>query len=401
MPQQIGGKLGVNMPKLTVAQYADETVRPDTTIETGVAFRVRKTRSGVQRQWRYRFTINGRRDELNLTASGSYREHLATDLRLLAEYKDLVRQGINPKRKRESQYRSNSRRQRTFREVALEFLPNYQSQLSSSKQQKAILSELTRYAFPMIGDLPIQELRARDVAEVLRPIWHDHYAVARKVRDRISKTCTYAVAADYMIANPVDQRVLETLLGKTTYKTRSFKATCAEDAPVLFRNLLASDDIYDQAAAFMMVTWSRSKPLSEMRASEVRGDVWHCPKTKNGNPYNIPLSEAALMVLENVAHLQKDPNELVFPAKRATYFNENVLISRVRKYSPDKTDTAHGFRATLSTYIHNNCSYGEELIEVCMQHKIKTATQAAYNRGDWLERRRPIMNSISDWLLYE
>ena len=94
MPQQIGGKLGVHMPKLTVAQYADETVRPDTTIETGVAFRVRKTRSGVQRQWRYRFTINGRRDELNLIASGSYREHLATDLRLLAEYKDLVRQGF-------------------------------------------------------------------------------------------------------------------------------------------------------------------------------------------------------------------------------------------------------------------------------------------------------------------
>ena len=107
------------------------------------------------------------------------------------------------------------------------------------------------------------------------------------------------------------------------------------------------------------------------------------------------------MVLENVAVLDRRAEELVFPAKRATYFNENVLISRIRKYSPDKTDTAHGFRATLSTYIHDNFNFGEELIEVCMQHRIKTATQAAYNRGDWLERRRPIMDSISDWLLYE
>jgi len=389
------------MPKLTVAQYADQTVRPEVTIETGVTYRVRNVRNSVQRQWRYRYTIHGRRDEITLPASGFYREHMAEDLRRIAEYKDLVRQGINPKRQRETQYRNNQRRQRTFKEAALEYLPNYQSELSSVKQQRAILSELQRYAFPVIGDIPVNELRARDVAEVLRPLWHDHYEVARKVRDRISKTCTYAVAADYMIANPVDQRVLETLLGKTTYQTKSFKATRAEDAPALFRSLLASDDIYDQATAFMMVTWSRSKPLSEMRASEVRGDVWHCPKTKNGNPYNIPLSEAALLVLENVAHSKKGPDELVFPAKRATYFNENVLISRVRKYSPDKTDTAHGFRATLSTYIHNNFSYGEELIEVCMQHKIKTATQAAYNRGDWLERRRPIMNSISDWVLYE
>lgn len=400
-PQEIGGKLGVQMPKLTVAQYADETVRSAITIETGVTFRVRKVRNTVQRQWRYRFTIRGRRDELTLPASGFYREHLASDLRRLAELKDLVRQGINPKLQKKTQYRNNQRRQKTFQEVALEYLPNYQSQLSSVKQQRAILSELERYAFPKIGDIPIHELRARDVADVLRPLWHEHYAVARKVRDRISKTCSYAVASDYMIANPVDQRVLETLLGKTTYKTKNFKATRAEDAPALFRNLLASDDIYDQATAFMMVTWSRSKPLSQMRASEVRGDVWYCPETKNGNPYNIPLSEAALMVLENLAHSQQSPDELVFPGKRATYFNENVLISRIRKYSPDKTDTAHGFRATLSTYIHNNFNYGEELIEVCMQHNIKTATQAAYNRGDWLERRRPIMDSISNWLLYE
>ena len=389
------------MPKLTVAQYADESVSSDITIETGVAFRVRKTRRGVNRQWRYRLTINGRRDELTLLASGSYREHMAADLRVIAEYKDLVRQGINPKRHRDTQYRTNQRRQKTFREVALEYLPNYQSQLSSVKQQRAILSELEQYAFPIIGDLPIHELRARDVADVLRPLWHQHYAVAKKVRDRISRTCTYAVGADYMMVNPVDQRVLETLLGKTTYKTNSFKATHADDAPALFRALLASDDIYDQAAAFMMVTWSRSKPISHMRADEVRGDVWYCPSTKNGNPYNIPLSRAALMVLKNVAVVDRRPEELVFPAKRATYFNENVLISRIRKYSPDKTDTAHGFRATLSTYIHDNFNYGEELIEVCMQHKIKTATQAAYNRGDWLERRRPIMDSISDWLLYE
>ena len=326
---------------------------------------------------------------------------MAADLRVIAEYKDLVRQGINPKRHRDTQYRTNQRRQKTFREVALEYLPNYQSQLSSVEQQRAILSELERYAFPIIGDLPIHELRARDVADVLRPLWHQHYAVAKKVRDRISRTCTYAVGVDYMMVNPVDQRVLETLLGKTTYKTKSFKATHADDAPALFRALLASDDIYDQAAAFMMVTWSRSKPISHMRADEVRGDVWYCPSTKNGNPYNIPLSRAALMVLKNVAVLDRRPEELVFPAKRATYFNENLLISRIRKYSPDKTDTAHGFRATLSTYIHDNFNYGEELIEVCMQHKLKTATQAAYNRGDWLERRRPIMDSISDWLLYE
>jgi len=39
------------------------------------------------------------------------------------------------------------------------------------------------------------------------------------------------------------------------------------------------------------------------------------------------------------------------------------------------------------------------MVEVCMQHEVKTLTQAAYNRGDWLEKRRPIMDAISEWLL--
>ena len=67
------------MPKLTVAQYADKTARPDVTIETGVTFRVRTVRNSVQRQWRYRYTLHGRRDEITLPASGSYREHMAAD----------------------------------------------------------------------------------------------------------------------------------------------------------------------------------------------------------------------------------------------------------------------------------------------------------------------------------
>lgn len=158
------------MPKLTVAQYADQTVRSEVTIETGVTYRVRNVRNSVQRQWRYRYTIHGCRDEITLPASGFYREHMAEDLRRIAEYKDLVRQGINPKRQRETQYRNNQRRQRTFKEVALEYLPNYQSELTSVKQQRAILSELQRYAFPLIGDIPVSELRARDVANVLRPL---------------------------------------------------------------------------------------------------------------------------------------------------------------------------------------------------------------------------------------
>jgi integrase len=387
---------------LTVKAYADSSRDRSIRVETGVNFRIRHHRNGViQREWRYRFTINGRRHEITRAASGRFREHLAADLRVIAEWKDQVRQGINPRREIEVVRRRNEAGQITFREVALEFLPSYQSQLTNLKQQKAILSELERYAFPVLGDIPIANLRLRDVADALRPLWHEHYAVARKVRDRISKTCTYAVTMDYLTANPVDQKALEIVLGKSRHKAKSFKAPKEGDLPTIFQKLIQSDDIYDLATAFMIATWSRSIPLRRMLAGEITGDVWNCPKTKNGNPYRIPLSEAALLVLRRVGYENLAPDALVFPGKRTHIIPENALRLCIKKYSPDNSDTAHGVRATLSTYINDHHQFGEELVEACMQHEVKTLTQAAYNRGDWLERRRPIMDAVSEWLLDE
>jgi len=320
---------------------------------------------------------------------------------VIAEWKDQVRQGINPRREMEEVKRRNEAGQITFREVALEFLPSYQSQLTNLKQQKAILSELERYAFPVLGDIPIANLRLRDVAGALRPLWHEHYAVARKVRDRISKTCTYAVSMDYLTANPVDQKALEIVLGKSRHKPKRFKAPKEDDLPAIFQKLIQSDDIYDLATAFMIVTWTRSIPLRNMVAQEISEDVWNCPKTKNGNPYRIPLSRAAKLVLEKVGYEHLAPDALVFPGKRTRVIPENALRLCIKKYSPDSDDTAHGVRATLSTYLNDNHDFGEEMVEACMQHEVKTLTQAAYNRGDWLEKRRPIMDAIGDWLLHD
>lgn len=76
----------------------------------------------------------------------------------------------------------------------------------------------------MLGDIPIANLCLRDVADASGPFWHQHYSVVRKVRDRISKTYTYAVTIDYLSANTVDQKALEIVLGKSRHKATSFKA---------------------------------------------------------------------------------------------------------------------------------------------------------------------------------
>ena len=87
------------MPKLTVKEYADPTPRKAISVGKDVSFRVRRVSNTVLRQWRHRFTLlNGKRDEITLPASGDKREHLAADLRVIAEWKNQVRRGIHPNR---------------------------------------------------------------------------------------------------------------------------------------------------------------------------------------------------------------------------------------------------------------------------------------------------------------
>lgn len=384
---------------MTVKQYSNPEPA-EHRVARGITFRVRKNKNQTTtRQWRFRYSFGGRQSELTHLASGVFKENLASDWRVIQGWQRQLSEGTDPKAVQRAAELDQVRRGKTFECVAKEYLPIYQSTLRNPKQKKAIWSELKRHAFPIIGSTPIGEVKTRDVANVLRPLWHNHYAVAKKVRDRISRTCQYAVAMEYRDNNPVDMVIIRQILGDTTYKTKHFAAPAESYAPNLFKSLFESDDHYDWATALLMLTWSRIKPLREMKVSEVSGDLWDCPKTKNGNPYRIPLSSPALQIL-NRCDLTV-PDAFVFPGKRGECMNENVFCNCIKRHSPNVRDTAHGIRATLSTYINAHHDFGEEIIEVCMQHQVKTMVQRAYNRGDWFEKRRPVMDAIALWLTNE
>lgn len=126
--------MGVNVCASSGKEYADSSRDRSIRVETAVNFRVRHHRNGViQCEWRRRFTINGRRYEITLPSSGRFKEHLAADLWVIAEWRATVRQGINPRREIQVVKHRNEAGQITFREVALEFPPKYQSQLTNLK----------------------------------------------------------------------------------------------------------------------------------------------------------------------------------------------------------------------------------------------------------------------------
>jgi integrase len=87
-------------------------------------------------------------------------------------------------------------------------------------------------------------------------------------------------------------------------------------------------------------------------------------------------------------------HEYVFPSERnekghASTYTVNAAIKRSLGYK-DKL-VAHGLRSVASTALHEK-GYDSLLVEACLAHADENETRAAYNRSDYLEQRRPIMN---------
>jgi len=58
--------------------------------------------------------------------------------------------------------------------------------------------------------------------------------------------------------------------------------------------------------------------------------------------------------------------------------------------------SAHGFRATASTML-NEMSYRVDVIERQLAHKERNQSRASYNRAEYLEERRSLMQ---EWAIY-
>ena len=153
----------------------------------------------------------------------------------------------------------------------------------------------------------------------------------------------------------------------------------------------------------------RSKPVGEVETADVLAvlePIWQTkPETgsrlrgriesvlermKAGREHRVPLSSAALAVLQPLRELAQ--GELVFPGAKEGKPLSNMAMDKVLRL--EQLDcTVHGFRSTFKDWATERTSFPGELSEVALAHVIKDKTEAAYRRGDMMERRRELMQA--------
>lgn len=356
------------------------------------------TKSGAQ-SWVLRFRIGARQREMGL---GSFPTvSLAGAREKARQLRSIVGDGGDPIaiiEARESAALAERQTQKTFSEVAERYIAQHERSWKNAKHQAQWAATLRTYAEPSIGKLLVKDIRAAHVIGVLEPIWTTKTETATRVRSRIELVLDYATARGYREGlNPARWKGnLDAALPNASKvaPVRHHVAVAVKDAPSFMKRLRAQQGMGARALEFVMLTAARSGEVRGATWSEVdlEAGLWTVPasRMKSGREHRVPLSKEATGLLGALPgdHL---PDDYLFPGMRGP-LSDMSLTAVLRRMKV--AATAHGFRSTFRDWVSEHTEYSGEVAEMALSHVIGDKVEAAYRRGDLLEKRVALM---TDW----
>ncbi len=329
----------------------------------------------------------------------------------LAEARDEARQqrslskaGNDPialRRAIESAAAAKRATQKSFSEVALQYIAGHERSWKNAKHQAQWTATLRTYAEPFIGKLLVSDIRPTHVISVLEPIWTTKTETATRVRSRIELVLDFATARGFREGlNPARWKGnLDAALPKASKvaPVRYHEAVDVKVAPTFFRRLRLQEGMGARALEFAVLTAARSGEVRGATWSEVDLDagLWTIPasRMKSGREHRVPLSGPAIGLLVALPgdHL---PDDHLFPGMRGPLSDMSLTAVLRRMEVPA---TAHGFRSTFRDWVSEHTEHSGEVAEMALSHAIGDKVEAAYRRGDLLAKRVALMK---DWAVF-
>jgi integrase len=234
--------------------------------------------------------------------------------------------------------------------------------------------------------------------QILEPIWTAKTETASRVRGRIESVLDWAKARHFRGGdNPARWRGhLDKLLPARAkvQKVKHHPALPYVELPGFMEKLRAMDSISAKALEFTILTAVRTGETIGAKEGEIdfATKVWTIPgeRMKSGRVHRVPLSDRAIEILQTTP--REKGSEYLFPGGRKGRGLSNMAMSELLKgiYAPSVA-TVHGFRSTFRDWAAERTNFPREIAEAALAHVLADKTEAAYQRGDLLEKRRRLM----------
>lgn len=368
---------------------------------------------GGSRHWYLKYRINGKESRIAL---GAYPAVSLSDARQQREgVRKMLALNINPVQQRAAE-RGSRTPDKVFKNVALAW--HKSNRKWSQNTADRLLASLNNHIFPVIGNLPVSELKPRHFIDLLKRIEEKGLLeVASRTRQHLSNIMRHAVHQGLIDTNPAAN-----LGGVTTPPVRRhYPALPLERLPELLERIEAyhqGRELTRLAVLLMLHVFIRSSELRFARWSEIdfTNRVWTIPATrepiigvrysgrgaKMRMPHIVPLSEQSIAILKQIKDITGN-NELIFPGDHNPYkpMCENMVNKalRVMGYDTKKDICGHGFRAMACSALMESGLWAKDAVERQMSHQERNTVRMAYiHKAEHLEARKAMMQWWSDYL---
>ena len=362
--------------------------------------------------WVYRYQSNGTPrmmglGAVNTSSVAAARKSLAGARERAQDAHELLLRGTDPIDTRQAQ-RAQAQTERariiTFKACAEKYIKAHRTGWKNATHASQWPATLAKYAYPIIGNLPVSAIDIGLVMKCLEPIWQEKPETASRLRGRIESVLDWATVRGFRQGdNPARWRGHLAKLLPARTKVRKVKHHAAlpyEDPPEFMAGLRAEDDISTRALEFTILTVARTGEVIGARWSNGEFDldqrIWNVPaeRMKAGVAHTVPLSDRSVDILKALPRIKG--NDYVFPgAHMVKPLSNMAMLEKLRGLRPGLT--VHGFRSTFRDWAGDRTNYPREVIEAALAHTIKNDAEAAYRRGTAVEKRRRLMQ---DWAKY-
>jgi integrase len=351
--------------------------------------------SGAKR-WVLRTIVRGKRRDMGL--GGLSLVSLAEAREKALACRKLAREGGDPLAER--------RKARavipTFAEAAERVHAEHQATWRNAKHAQQWINTLRQYAFPIIGERRVDQIDTPAILNTLSPIWLTKPETARRVRQRLGTVLDWAKAAGFRSGdNPVAG--VAKGLPKQGDDGDHHAALPYAEVPGFVARLREADSglMARLALEFLILTAARTSEVLGAKWGEVDETerLWIVPaeRMKAKRVHRVPLGDRCLEILARAKELSAG-SEYLFPGRAPGKPMSNMVFLMMLRRMTVAT-TAPGFRSSFRDWAAETTSYPRELAEMALAHTVESKVEAAYRRGDLLQKRRELMQDWASFVL--
>jgi integrase len=375
-----------------------------------------QVRGETSKSWLLKYSIDKRPRAMGLGSALDF--SLADARERRDELRKLIKRGVDPLEQKAADKQAKkveAAKAITFRAAAERLIASKRHGWKNAKHASQWAATLENYAYPVIGDLPVQSVDTGLVMKILDPIWATKTETASRVRGRIESVINAAKAyGEYVGENPARWKGnLDATLAKTSdvADEENLPALPYALLPEFMIELREREGITAASLEFEILTAARPGNVLGARWDEIDigAAVWTIAgeNMKGDKAHKIPLSTAALDLLARMEKIRA--GKFVFfsgdgdtplsdGAARALIarMNESRKHAGLPKWIDPQTGRVivpHGFRTTFRTWAGEKTNFQREVAEKALAHLVGDETERAYDRGDLFEKRKVLMDA--------